>query len=112
MPWNVIQYDPGHNFDTVTHSYTAPIDGYYLLSLTMRSTPQSKAPYGELHVDGRYLFFCGSDFHSSYSQDSCTWSILIQKGEKVQTKTHSYPFTLLAEGVIQSVFTGHLLYPV
>ena len=43
--WDDVRIDPGNNYDKVTGAYTAPYDGYYQFSITIRSQDRSYSEY-------------------------------------------------------------------
>ncbi len=49
IPFDDVKYDPGQNFDNVTHTYTAPAHGHYLLTLTLHTSSTSSPP-GEVYI--------------------------------------------------------------
>ena len=106
----------GNNYDKSTGYYTAPVGGFYQFTFTVRTGSSSthvKRFY--LRVDESLRYWCGSDQKDIAHQESCTVSLFLNKEQKVQVLSGR---TLLMYSVqneslsLQSVFSGHLLFPV
>ncbi len=116
IPWNEVLHDPGNNYNPETGAYTAPIDGFYLIAFIGRTPPPSGySIHITLNINGKRRYFCGASEPNNFAQTSCTWPVLLRKGQIVQIEVIQSAQIIRAQftdGSFQSVFSGYLLFPV
>ena len=112
IPWDDVRLDPGNNYDKLTSAYTAPYNGYYKFSITVRSQSQSYTEY-RISVDGILVHYCWEHIsNGSHGQASCSMILKLDAGQRVQIQNRaSAIIETLGRDEMNSWLAGHMLFP-
>ena len=111
VPFDLVHYDKGSNYNLSSNTYVAPVDGTYMFYGTLYCLDATQGCANRLYVDRDVLVVS----NEATAFDSTTWSKLLvswylNEGQMVQFETANGNDITGASGELLTYFGGHLLF--